>query len=456
MSYLNNQSTDSDAALISKITGGKVNIGDLDLENVHVFNAVLQALDSRYSLVRTLDPKNKYEKKIIIAWLQARPSGSSDPSQTVSSPSAVATLSRKIASLDFNKVFSEESHDNDIIRTYLSLVLVNKADMDYCKIFQSFDKEMLIKILFTTLKGEEIVYRDKELDVPIYMLADADITFKIADPYKFVKFIDINLQQITMPLVISKFMPIISTTLRYSVVKVIKEKGICYYDLTSYYGEIAEMLKNELQHKLSCAGIKVNDAYIKHTSIPNGIDKIFENQRIEFMQREKTLALHHKAEQLALENYEKKAEIHNKYPGFELGLTEREKDNALDRYISKTNLNKNESFEQSTKVTVDERSDDIGSIKNVVEVFADKVEVEEPNFTAELIGLGVAAAAAVTGFCTLKYIIGYFLLAGAVALGVLSVRGILKKKKAKADSLSAAKPAAPKSDSASAGGEKIQ
>ncbi len=447
--------TDAELTLSNNIVSEMVKIQDLDLENVHVFNAVLHALDVRNSLAKTLDPAKEREKKVILAWLYAEPpktaAGAVIPVVSGDSSSA---LSKKIASLDADKIFSDAHHDNDIIKTYLSMVLKNKDGDNTFKIYQSFDKALTLKVSFSTLKGEEIVYRDKALDVPIYLLADSDVTLKVTDPYKFVKFVDINLQQITMPLIVAKILPMISCALRHAFLKCIEDNDICYYDLTKYYGAIAELLREKLQGDIADSGITVTGSYIKSTSIPNGTDKIFENQRIEFMQREKALELQHRAELLALENYEKKADIHKRYPDFEFGLTEKEKDNAVERYISRTSGRKEEIFQKSKDVTIGERSSAIGSIKSVYEVFADKLDVARANIILEIVGIVISAILLLVGISLLDVsYVGFVIVAVAIIICGFSIAGIVRKNEARAAAIKAQSPAMPTSTAAEGGSD---
>ncbi len=407
-------------ALLSKIINEKVKISDLKLKDKTIFDTAIQALEQRPQLAKKLELKTDEEKKLVITWIKKN------------SPS-VKSLSSKISYLDESKYLSDEKHENAIIEAYLnklfSLLGENDLQIDT---FQSLRNEIMLKFRYSTKKGEEIVYMDKELNMPIYLLAKLDIGIKITDAYAFVKFIDVNLQQINLNMVSLKIMPFISSVLRSSVIKVIGENGTCYYELTKHYNEIEKLLKTTLQDTVKNYGLTVVDSFVINTVLSNGADKIFESQRIEFMQRENNLTLQHKAEVLALENYERKAEIHNKYPNYEVGLTEKEKDNAIDRYIAKEKLYRDDSVIQSKSINLAERDNDVGNIRGIEEPKEDKLPTQTKTpaklVVATMLGI-ITFVISIVSFANESVFLGFLFIALMIAsVGTLIALHINDKK----------------------------
>ncbi len=409
--------------LIQKITDGKTKIRELSLTNETAFNAALGALHRKPILAKELNPKSEGEKRLIIAWLNSK-----RPENTTSAPPFDACFGapEKIVYLNEEKIFSDEQHDNDIIREYLDIVLKKSNELNDFHLFRSFGKNLVMKFNFETKKGEEIVYLDKELDLPIYMLAKAELLFKIFDPYAFVKFVDVHLQQINLELILSKIAPLIALCLRSVILKTIEEKTVSYYDLSKYYDNIAKDLRAELQAALESSGIRVEEAFLKNTCFANNVNHIFESQKVEFIQKQRDLYLQHKAERLSLENYERKAEIHSKYPTYEVGLTEKEKDNAIERYLFKERGYKEETVQAVKEKAIGERNIDIGDIRDTT--VAKNAFAEKRRLPGEWGGILVSLLLLVIGCATIGVGVGAFLACASFLIGGLCVARLVHKK----------------------------
>ncbi len=413
-------------SLKDKIKSGKIKIRGLNLDEDGNFNSALGALCEKEALARELDPKLPNEKRLIMRWLEIDNYGS---------------LS-KIAYLDQDKILTDAEYDNEILAVHLKKALQNGEGLGDLNVFQSLRNDIVIKMNFETKKGEEIVYRDKQLDIPVYLLAKLDLSFKIINPYEFIKFLDVNLQQINLRLFSVKVFPIICSELRTAVLKCIGSNNICYYELTQYYSEISKMLEKILQSTLAGCGLQVYNTYIRNTLMSSDAGKIFEEQRIKFMQKEKELELQHKSELMSLENYEKKAEIHSKYPSFEPGLTEIEKDNAIKRYLAKQNGFQKEEFKEAREINVAERNTNVGKVNKIKSVLLGK---SSDGNSASKMSTNMKGALVVAVWGLLMLIVSFILLgnsttagliimAVAVALmGIGAARFVSLKKKAKSE-----------------------
>ncbi len=399
-------------SLTSKLVAGKLKIAELDLDVQKSFEAAISALNIKHDLAKELDPKRRQEKELLLQWL-------------IRSQNAY-DAKNKIIYLNENKVFAPDCHDDDIIKTYLELIFTRCEPVKEFHLFKSFTGDLVLNLDFTTKKGEEIVYRDKELDIPLSLLAELELRFKITDLYAFLEYLDVTISQINIELLLAKVTPHISTLLRAAVLEAVEKNGICYYDLTKYYADIAASLQENLQKLLANAGIEVSGTHVKNTFIPDGADKIFEEQHILFMQQEKELDLQHKAELMSLENYEKKAEIHSKYPSYELGLTEKEKDNAIDRYLTKQKGYKEENYKAAKKVNIAKREDNLGEITSIQK---EKKFNPLPNlFKKEIIIVVIGALLLLSGLASLPTIVGFVLIAGGIVTLGFGISKIINKK----------------------------
>ncbi len=362
----NNNQPLNENELKQKIISGRIKIADLDLNKRDVFDTCLLALSEYPVLAKNLDPAKELEKKLIISWLKNKSLAIKNIDGTVYRKPDIDEIT-KISNLDSEKYLTDEKYDNDIIKAHLTLVTDDSRKEDDVVTYQSFKNDLVIKFNLETTSSEEVVYLDKELDVPVSLAIKFNLNIKIKDPYKFVKYLDVSIQQINFRLIYTKLTPVIFSVLRSVTLKIINDKKLCYYEINGYYREIANLLLTELQKTFTNSGLEFSEAFVISTHIPNNVDGIFEKQKIQFMQREKKLNLDHQAELLALENYEKKAAIHSKYPSYELGLTEREKDNAIERYLTKKRGYSEASFESPEEVDRTERDTKVGPIRKIKE-----------------------------------------------------------------------------------------
>ncbi len=329
----------------NKIMSGRMAINELDFHFKENENTALQVLDARPSLVRKLSLNIPEEKEVIVKWLKKDVS--------------------KIVYLDPKEYMTDDKHDNRILSIYVKSILSKVSDKSDFSFLYSLKNEPVLKFKYETLSGEEITYYDRTLNVPVSLLAKLDIAFKINDTYQFLKFVDINIQQVNVSIIYSKLVPVISTALRTAVTAVIGENGLCYYEINGHYNAIVDKMTEKVNEILDASGIEIHDIYLYRVYIPNGTDRIYEQQKLAFMQEEKAAELKHKEEMLSLENYEKKAEIHKKYPEFQFGLTEKEKDNAIERYIVKKNGEVKKTVKKAKDVQLTERNNSIGTVNKV-------------------------------------------------------------------------------------------
>ncbi len=423
MSTITNKELADIPALVNKIINGTHSISDLELKYQEHENVALTLLRTRPAMARKFDLKNEEQKAVILKWIKDNTSD----------------FKAKIKCLDPADYMCDENYDNDILCVFIEKALANNLDdrqepKDF-KTLSSFTGETVMKFSYETLVGEEMVYNDRLLDLPIALFAKASLSLKITDNYKFLKFIDVNPQQINKNIIYAKLVTGISSALRAVVLEVIDNRNLCYYEINKYYDEISTQVVNYLNSTFAGKGLCLSDFYLLNISIPNGTDKIFEQKRIEFMQLEQEIELKHKAELLALENYEKKAEIHAKHPKFEFGLTEKEKDNAMERYLAKIHGAQTHELKQTKEVKKQERSISLGKINDLTENIIQKDSVTEekkPMNKTVLVGV-VCAILLLVGIIVAALaspIAGCIILAfGVLGTGLVVAKKVNDKKK---------------------------
>lgn len=364
-----------DETVYKKIINGAIKIKELDLTSTVRFNSALKALYERKAFVKDLNPNDAGEKALLLKWLRddLKQELLVDKSNDDAGAKANLTLEQKIACLNSKLFICEKEHNNDIIKTFLYLKLTSAikdgdVDEEVFKVYKSLKDDLIIRIESDSKDGEEIVFFDKELQVPLGVKTRLAVTLKITDPYKFINFIDVHVQQINKKMILSAFLADFFSALKAVALNVIKSKDVRYFELSKYYAEISSILASELQAKYVNCGIEITNANLINTYRLNDAAEAFEKHHFELAMQEKSALVQHQKEILALENYEKKADIHNRYPNFAIGLTEEEKNNAIDRYLIKTSGVKPKVDTSYEKQGLEERKTDIGKFERPEDV----------------------------------------------------------------------------------------
>ncbi len=358
------------SALAEKVLRGERALESLDFTDGKQVMSAREVLDARPAWVRRLDLKRPDHHKFVVDWLNAKTSDGG-PNEFWS----------KLAQLDPRTFMTDENNDNAILSLCLQKGLIEEKRLANFAPMYSFTNQIVMNMNYETAVGEEIVYHDKLLDLPTSLVVRATMNFKILDTYKFMKFLDVHPQQINPTLVYSKIVPDISSVLRSAILSVIEELDLSYYRISTYYDVITGRVITMFNTLCAERGMQIVDLYIANIKIPSNVAKILEEKKLEAMQIMEDIAVKNKAERLALDNYEKKAQIHQKYPEFAVTLSEREKDNAVERYNIK---NGNGRFHHIKRADTDdgrkERKLGLGAQRNVKTFESDDTEpVKKPN-----------------------------------------------------------------------------
>ncbi len=410
---INSENVDSN---VSKILKGEKEFSSLNFNEVKSFNTAIEVLNKNAKFIRTLDLENPEHHKFVIEWLTLKTTSNYD-------------FFRKIAFLKPEDYMSEKKHDNEILTLCLKHGLMQNRE-NQCSdlsVFYSFANELSMKLSYETKAGEEIVYNDPVLDLPTTLLVRANLALKIVDCYKFLKFIDVHIQQINPKIVYTNIINDFSLALRNAVLTTIDELKLCYYDLGKHYTTIINKALEKMTETFKNRGLEINNIFILNITIPNGVSDIIERKKLESIQIMEDVLVKTKAERLALENYEKKAEIHKKYPEWDVTLTEREKDNAVERYNIKEKLGQLHHIQETQKVKLAQRNVSIGEVKEIKQYKEPKtVELPKPNIDVEIIVIIIGILVSIIGLIISSGIKFMFIAFGILSIG-LSIARIVKK-----------------------------
>lgn len=213
------------------------------------------------------------------------------------------------------------------------------SGVDGMSLITSFDNRMVIQYHYETKQGETISYFDKALGVPTSLVAIADLKLKLINAQKLVEKIDVDIKYLDAVFVREFITSTLCRTVRDEILSFISQNDASFYDLPHYYTAINQKILESLNITFISSGLEATDFALTDISVPNNTDKLLQNQFFAIAEAERIKTYEQRMEKASLDLYERKAEIHNKYPNFPLTLTETEKDLALNRYLKRIGQN---------------------------------------------------------------------------------------------------------------------
>ena len=213
-----------------------------------------------------------------------------------------------------------------------------KSYDDDLTLMHSLKNKMMLCYRYTTKKGETISYFDTSLGVPTPLVITADMRLKMMNADDFINALDYHITILDLPLAFEKVRSVINKSIRDALLGFIAENNLTYYQLPQYYSELNSAVSDALDIALKAFGLSVVDLDILDISISNNTQDLFEKQYFAISEARRVKEYEFAMEETALNLYEKKAEIHNKYPEFPVTLTEAEKDFALNRYLNRNGI----------------------------------------------------------------------------------------------------------------------
>ena len=293
---------------IAEIQRGNLTFSELDFTNpVDVFVAK-GALQVNIAFLENLDQN--------------------DPSQLNLMLVALANNTRGILHI--------QNPNEKLIATYVKARLAETAKaLPGAMLLNSFDNKPVISLQYESHDGETISYFDEKLSLLTDLKVNAQAKFKIDDAAALANKLDVSLEYFNAQFLIDAVTPVITDAIRKELLTLAKVDGVTFFDLSANYGKLAERILATANEILAAYGIVINAFAINNIESLNNSHADIENQYLTIAKEKCWKTYQNEMQAAALVNYEKKAEIHNKYPEFAATLTEEEKDLALNRYLEK-------------------------------------------------------------------------------------------------------------------------
>ena len=199
----------------------------------------------------------------------------------------------------------------------------------------SYDRKFLLDYQYKTMHGETIAYFDETLGIPVSLVAHANVKLKLTNAQKLVEKIDVDLISLDLDLVKNYLTGILNRVIRDTVLTFISSKKPSYYELPQYYTLLNKGIVSALSVNFAECGWSLVEFNLSDLTVPNDTDKLLKSQLFAISEAERLKNYEQKMERQSLDLYERKAAIHEKYPNFPVGMTETEKDLALNRYLNR-------------------------------------------------------------------------------------------------------------------------
>lgn len=301
-----------------KILAGKKEFLSLDFSDPKDREIAYACLEARPQLyVLSLDAGDENQREVLARWVNAKYSN-------------IILL-------------KEEQRHSELIDIYLFKKISESEGYKKNKmltLFKSYEHKLSITFNYKTKEGETICYYDNKLRLPLKIMTSAVVRFRVVDSLALVKAIDVELSVIDLNLLVATLNTVVNSCVRKAIFDTIDEYSLDYFELSKYYREMDEKIKATLAIDLRKYGLEVAEANIVGITIPERTSAKIEGQCFAIAEEERVKDYENRMEEISLKHYERKAEIHSKYPDFPVTLTETEKDLALNRYLKRNGVEK--------------------------------------------------------------------------------------------------------------------
>lgn len=265
----------------------------------------------------------------------------------------------------------------------LAAYLANKLtatlnETEGLSLINSYDNRLVLNYHYETKRGETISYFDTALGVPTSLVATANIRLKLVNAQKLVEKVDVDIHKIDAPIVVSFITAAFNGIVRDMVLSLIATENLSFYDLSQYYTQLNQAMMDKLGEYFNACGLEATYFAFSDISVPNNTEHLLKNQFFAIAEAERIKVHEQKMEKASLDLYERKAEIHSKYPDFPITLTEAEKDFALKRYLARTGHDTTLKSDIKEKALTG-RKEDLSGTKTVGDKVVPPTVVKESN-----------------------------------------------------------------------------
>ena len=250
-----------------------------------------------------------------------------------------------------------EKYTDSLVQTYLDARFnIEQKSEDYSEPFvvgkqKSLDDKLLFSYNYTTPTDAELYYFDQELQIPTSLKSSISLIVKMVQPLALVDSLDLNVSQLGLNSFKQLLSNLINPIYKAELYRYIKDNNVGFYSLNASTEAFEVEFKNKLNARLNRFGLEVKDFAINKISIPQDSRFAIEDQAIRIRKQKAEFEVETQFAKKALENYETKLSIQQKYPDVEHPLTEYEKDLALKRYLLKVGRWDEDVFNHTNSIT---------------------------------------------------------------------------------------------------------
>ena len=252
-----------------------------------------------------------------------------------------------------------DQYDEYLSNIYLYDRISKSENLPSNFLSKNYSKLTVLNLDYETCDGEEINYYDYDLETATFLYSKLNVAFKVVDTIKFFKYIDVAIENLGYYSIKQKLTDLIIKVFQKNVIKLVNEDKLGIYKLNAMHAEIEGLIINDINNELKVNGVIAEKINIRKLSVSDVTSKLIEKQDLEILSVKKKKKAEAEYEKLALENYAKKAEIHTANPNYEVGLTEAEKDLALDRYIKKVKFENGLTEEIPEEIELKNRNENV-------------------------------------------------------------------------------------------------
>ena len=286
----------------------------------------------------SLDPETPVDNKAIVRLISERPSLLATLDKDAPNGKAILELAINQSYSNFIYLTEKQYYDK-IAQIFFAQRLKatsSKWNGDAFTLRKSLDGKLVIVFNYVSHKGEEVYYFDKELHIPAALLSEVRFSVKLKNACKFFDFLDIDVASINLPDTLEALSDLVNTEYRHTLQNFLDENGIGFYALCGKYTELKAELCDNLNAVLAPFGAEVTNIVIQKISFADNMHEAIKEEYYSLQKERIKKEMENELAELSLAAYEKKAEIHSRYPDFPVTLTEAEKDFALKRYLIRT------------------------------------------------------------------------------------------------------------------------
>ena len=223
---------------------------------------------------------------------------------------------------------------------------------------KSFDDRIIFNYMYSTIEGDELYYFDKELGVPASLKSGLKVSIKVVDAVALIEKLDTHITQLGANKICSTLTDIITSRYKACLNDYIAMNDVGYYTLCASSSILEGEIKEKMSEVFKEYGIIVSELTIQKLAIPKDIQYKLEDQAFQIRKKRADIEADAEFAEISLKNYEEKLAIEEKYPNAQHTLTEYEKDLALQRFLIKNGIQREQDIDHSIKLSQKEDKKD--------------------------------------------------------------------------------------------------